>query len=363
VSEANHTMTSAKIQNTSMSNNTNNDDKVLVACATGKCGFQSCLALIKEGYDVYGTTRSESGAEKLKSIGVTPIVGDYATDLSQCIAKSGGAKKLLFITDYFLAAGGNADVEYRQGKQMVDAAVSNGVEHAVFVSSECVSDLDAWPRECEHIHAKAKVEAYLATSDLPCWSVVRPVVFFENLDDPANYNPLTKGSLKFAMTEAVNWCSTYDVGRAAAVQFRQPRAWHGRHLNVIGHAGDLDSVADALERVGGFPVRRGLAVPRCLRRLAIGKDLHYMCEFFAGRMAGGPGTRGAPGDFRKHVPDALDAEGWFRHRGRYANGEPIVGNAVPPPTSGRSLAAVIAVAAMVAGVAVALVSNFGNGVY
>lgn len=346
-----------------MSNDTtNNSNKVLVACATGKCGFQSCLALIKEGYEVYGTTRSESGAEKLKSIGVTPIVGDYSTDLSDCIAKSGGAKKLFFITDYFLAAGCDADVEYRQGAQMVDAAVSHGVEHAVYVSSECVSDLDSWPKECEHIHAKAKVEAYLAASGLKCWSVVRPVVFFENLDDPANYNPLTKGSLKFAMTESVNWCSTYDIGRAAAVQFKHPREWHGKHMNVIGFTGDLDSCADALEKVGGFPVTRGLAVPRFLRRFVIGRDLDLMCEFFAGRIENGPGVRGTPDDFKKHVPDALDAEAWFRHRNKYANGEPIVGNTIPPPASGGSLSTVVAVAAVAAAVAVALANAFGDSV-
>lgn len=338
------------------------NNKVLVACATGKCGFQSCLALVKEGYDVYGTTRSPSGAEKLKSIGVTPIVGDYSTDLSECIAKSGGAKKLFFITDYFLAAGCDVDVEYRQGTQMVDAAVSNGVEHVVFVSSEAVSDLELWPEECrEHIQAKAMIESYLAESDIQCWSVVRPVVFFENLDDPANYNPLTKGSLKFAMTESVNWCSTYDIGRAAAVQFKNPTEWNRKHMNVIGFTGDLDSCANALEKVGGYPVKRGLAVPMFLRKLVIGKELHYMCEFFAGRMKNGPGKRGTPDDFRRHVPDALDAEAWFRHRNKYANGEPIVGNTVPPATSGGSLVTVVAAATVVAAVAVALANIFGEG--
>ena len=115
------------------------------------------------------------------------------------------------------------------------------------------------------------------------------------------------------MTESVNWCSTYDIGRAAAVQFRNPDEWNGKHMNVIGFTGDLDSCADALEKVGGFPVKRGLAVPLFLRTLVIGKDLHYMCEFFAGRM-NGPGKRGTPEDFRKFVPNAHDAEAWFRHQ-------------------------------------------------
>ena len=53
-----------------MSNN-----KVLVTAATGKAGLQSCMALKDQGFEIFGTTRSESGAEKLKKIGVTPLIG------------------------------------------------------------------------------------------------------------------------------------------------------------------------------------------------------------------------------------------------------------------------------------------------
>ena len=327
------------------------NNKVLVTAATGKAGYKICLALVDAGFDVYGTTRSAStGADKLKVIGVTPVIGDYTTELSTLLVDS-GAHKLLFLTDYWTAAHGNVDVEVAQGKQMVDAAIRHNVEHAVFMS---VADPDNFPKECQHIPAKLQIEAYLQehSRHLNCWSVVRPAAFFENFDDAANYNPLTKGSLKFLMTESLKWCSTYDIGRAAAVQLQNPTKWHGKTLDVIGYEGDLNDCADALETVGGFPVTRGLAVPLWLRKLVLGNDLHYMCEFFAGRR--GPGIRGTVKEFQQHVPDAHDAAAWFRHHNMYANGEPIVGNAVPPSSGGVTRAAIAAVgmATVVAAVAV-----------
>lgn len=300
--------------------------KVLVNAATGKFGYDACLALVKEGFDVFGTTRSATGgAEKLTAIGATPVVGDYtsADDFARFLDET-GATKLLLITDFWTAAGKDEDKEFEHGKMMIDAAArSEKVDHVVFVS---VADAEQFPKQCRHIHAKVKLEAYLKKSDLKCWSILGPVAFFENLDDPANYNPLTKGSLKFLMMEPLPWCSTYDIGRAAAVQFKNARKWKGKKMDVIGYVGSVDDAADALEKVGGFPVKRGLAMPIFVRKFLM-SDLHYMCEFYAKRI--GEGVRGTPEEFRKHVPDALDAEGWFRHHGKYANGEPIVGNTGP----------------------------------
>ena len=92
-----------------------NTNKVLVTAATGKCGFQSCQALVKEGFEVFGTTRSTEGGDRLKTIGVTPIVKNYVTNLSECLEES-GANKLYFITDFWTAAGKNADTEVEHGK-------------------------------------------------------------------------------------------------------------------------------------------------------------------------------------------------------------------------------------------------------
>lgn len=291
------------------------NNKVLVTCATGKAGYNTCLALAQAGFEVFGTTRTEASGARLAKIGVIPTVCDYTKDLDRALAET-GAKKMIFITDYFLAARKSVEREYEHGKHAVDAAKRAGVTHAIFVS---VADGERFPPECRHILAKPMVERYLAAeSEIKYHSVLGVTTFFENLDDNANWNPLKKGRVKFLMDEEIKWCATYDIGRAAAVQFKAPQEWHAKKLDVISWKGDLKAVAAALEKVGGVPVSYGLAMPIFARRLFL-NDVHHMCLFFAD-----PGIAGEPEDFKKFVPGALDAEGWFHFYNRYANGEAIV---------------------------------------
>ena len=126
------------------------------------------------------------------------------------------------------------------------------------------------------------------------------------------------------MRENLKWCSTYDLGRSASVMFKNPKEWNGKKMDVVSFVGNLDDCADALEKVGGFPVKRSLAMPLFARKLFL-KDLDYMCNFFATE-----GLKSTPEELKQYIPDALDAEAWFRQYNTYANGEAIIGNTVPP---------------------------------
>ena len=288
-------------------------DKVLVLNATGKVGRNVCRALVEAGFDVYGTTRSAGGA--LESRGVKPVVCNYTvrTDLDRAFAES-GAKKVFVITDYFRAAKSNADVEFRQGRDAIDAAKAAGVDHLIFMS---VADAECFDAQTKHLKAKVALEEYVRGSGVP-FSILRPCAFFENLDDAANWNPLKKGVVKFLTVQDCKYCATYDIGRAAAVQFRDREAWLGKSLDVIGWQGDLNRVAAALSKVSGIPVKAKLAMPIFLRRLFL-NDLHHMFLYYEVQK----GPRGTPEAFKKVVPDALSAEDWFRFHGRYSDGTPI----------------------------------------
>lgn len=287
-------------------------EKILVLNATGKVGRNACRALKEAGFDVYGTTRSNTG--DLIKLGVNPVICNY-TERSEieCVLAETGAKKIFAITDYFGAAKSKSEVEIQHGKNAIDAAKANGVDHFIFVS---VVDVEHFNEHVMHIKTKGVIEDYLQKSDVP-FSILRPTAFFENLDDPKNWNPLKKGAIKFLSTKRIKYCATYDIGRAAAIMFKSRDAWLGRSLDVIGWEGDLSDVAKALEKVGGVPVKCKLAMPIFLRRLFL-KDLHNMFLYFE---SGGP--KGSPSDFKKIIPDALSAEDWFRFHGSYSNGEKI----------------------------------------
>lgn len=287
-------------------------EKILVLNATGKVGRNTCRALIEAGFDVFGTSRSNS--DELTKLGVHPVICNYTDreDIERALAET-GALKLFSITDFFGAEKSKSDTEIQHGKNAIDAAKIAGVDHIIFVS---VVDAELFNEHVTHIKTKVVIEDYLRKSDVP-FSILRPTAFFENFDDPKNWNPLKRGAIKFLSTKRIKYCATYDIGRAAAVMFKNRDTWLGRSLDVIGWEGDLDDVAKALEKVGGVPVKAKLAMPLFLRRLLL-KDLHNMFLYFE---TGGPKSSSA--DFKTILSNALTAEDWFRFHGQYANGEKI----------------------------------------
>ncbi|MCE7528230.1 NmrA family NAD(P)-binding protein [Polynucleobacter sp. IMCC 30228] len=289
-------------------------EKVLVLNATGKVGRNVCRALLDAGFEVYGTTRSENSP--LASQGIKPVVCNYTIryDLDKAF-KETGAKKVFVITDYFGAAKSNADLEYRQGQDAIDAAKAAGVDHLIFMS---VADAEFFNEHVKHLKAKVALEKYVRESGVP-YSILRPCAFFENFDDPANWNPLKKGVVKFLTEQDCKYCATYDIGRSAAIQFKNPQEWLGKTLDVIAWQGNLSQVAKALSRVSGVPVKAKLAMPKFLRKLFL-KDLHHMFLYYEDEN----GPRGTPQEFKKVLPDAMSAEDWFRFHGKYSNGEKIV---------------------------------------
>jgi uncharacterized protein YbjT (DUF2867 family) len=288
-------------------------NKVLVLCATGKAGRNVCRALKDAGFQVYGTTRSNT--KKLSDQGVIPVLCDYMSreDLDRALLET-GAKKVFVITDYFGAAKSKGALEISHGKYAIDAARSAEVDHLIFMS---VADAELMDERVKHIKTKVVIEDYLRASGVR-YSILRPCAFFENFDDPANWNPLKKGRLKFLSEKEIKYCSTYDLGRAAALMFKDPPKWLEKSLDVISWKGDLSQVAAALEKVGGVKVKFGLAMPIFLRKLLL-KDLHYMFIYFEDHK----GPKGDPEDFKKVLPDAFNAEDWFRFHGAYSNGERI----------------------------------------
>jgi len=288
-------------------------EKVLVLCSTGKVGRNVCLALAQAKFQVFGTTRSESSF--LLSIGATPVVADYTqrADLDRALAQT-QATKVFVLTDYFRAARKSIDNEIAQGKSAIDAAKAASVDHVIFMS---VADAEHFDAKTHHIKAKVVLEDYIKQSGLN-FTILRPSAFFENLDDAANWNPLKKGKVSFLSDKVLKFCSTYDIGRAAAVVFSNPHYWCGQTLDIVSWKGDLSDIASALERVSGTRVRAQLAMPIFMRRLLL-NDLHHMCLYFEEK-----GLSAEPDEFKRVIPDAFSAEDWFRFHNRYANGEPIV---------------------------------------
>jgi uncharacterized protein YbjT (DUF2867 family) len=292
---------------------------VLVVGATGRIGVELCKALTitssneNNKFDVFGTTR-KTPSSKLEQMGVTAVqfaFGDTAS--MENAIKTSKATVVYFVTDFFVAAGGKPDVEIEHGKIIVDACKACGVQHAIFSS---VADCDVCPEGVEHFKTKVEVEDYLKASGLN-YSILRPVAFFENLDDPSNYNPLKKGSVKalWPVNLHVKMVSCVDIGKAAKVVIDHPEQWKGKTLDCVSCNVTGDVIAQALSKASGVRCTYSMAVPKFVQKLFM-KDLYYMVRFFEDQ-----GYTSSIEDFKKVVPDAMGPLEFFQYKGKWSNGE------------------------------------------
>lgn len=286
--------------------------KVLVFLGTSRQGAATVDALLESGnFDVYATTRNKKSAEALKArcVKVEPFKnGDKA---SAKAALDAADPSLVFFTTLM----GSREVEGSQGKLIVDAIKEKGgVQHVVYSS---VAAADVAPDAVGHFKSKLDVEEHLKASGLG-YSILRPVAFFENYDDPMNYNPLKKGSVKglWQSDLKVKHVACRDIGKAAAVMLSKPAKWKGKTLDCASDDVTGADVAAALTEVSRVECIYGVSMPRFILRCAM-KDLNAMIEFFED-------TGFADSDvsaFKTVVPDAQDCTAWFKAKGAWANGE------------------------------------------
>jgi nucleoside-diphosphate-sugar epimerase len=115
---------------------------VFVAGATGVIGIRLCKILVKDGWSVFGTTRSSEKTKMLEDIGVTPVVVDVydKKKLEDALVDSKASVVFHQLTD--LPAGldpqkmeaalvRNAKLRIEGTKNLVDAATKAGVKKMI----------------------------------------------------------------------------------------------------------------------------------------------------------------------------------------------------------------------------------------
>lgn len=118
------------------------EKRAFVAGATGVIGIRLCKMLVKDGWIVYGTTRSSQKIKMLEDIGVTPIVVDvYDKKKLEEVVMQSGAKVIFHqLTD--LPAGldpdkmqaaliSNAKLRIEGTKNLVSAATKAGAKKMI----------------------------------------------------------------------------------------------------------------------------------------------------------------------------------------------------------------------------------------
>ena len=296
----------------------------LVFLATSRQGRGTIKALEAEGVtSIVGTSRNPESKSSESLMASNPAVKQVLKadlndrqSLVNAIQES-KANRVWFTTDM----AGSRDAEFETGKNVIDAIkeCTSQIDYVVYNS---VGDADEAPEKIGHFSGKADIEKYMESefeSTKTKWAVVRPVAFLDNLDD-AFLGRLKKGGVKFLTYEnyPVKFISTEDVGKAAAVFLLNPWKYAGMKLEAASCEHDGIQLAKALSEASGVDCKYTVALPRFLVWL-LKREIYHMVTWFE--------TDGFSADieeFKKIVPDAMDAKAFFISKGQWADGEKFV---------------------------------------
>jgi nucleoside-diphosphate-sugar epimerase len=175
---------------------------ILVTGATGKQGnavIDALVALNEPNLTILAVTRNPSAAaRKLLSKSSTDSIKLVTGDLDDVPAIFEEAKKVApsqpiwGVFSVLVSMGKNVTLEseVRQGKDLIDGAIKNGVKCFVYSSVDRGGDEASWdePTPIVHFQSKLVIEKYLREVTMHGregsemgWTILRPVAFMENL--------------------------------------------------------------------------------------------------------------------------------------------------------------------------------------
>jgi uncharacterized protein YbjT (DUF2867 family) len=218
---------------------------VFVTGATGQQGGAVAGRLLADGWQVRALTRrpGSTRARALAAAGAEVIAGslEEPATIARCAE---GAYGVFSVHPGPLAP---EQDEVKAGNAITDAAVKYGVAHLVY-SSGLGADRGGQP-------AKWEIEQYLAASGISA-TVLRPSSFMENLVTQSATVGIRDGALRTAAAPHVRqqFIALDDIGAFAAFALRDPDAYRGRTLELVGDALTPPEVSAEVCAAVGRPV-------------------------------------------------------------------------------------------------------------
>jgi len=165
---------------------------ILITGATGKQGGAVVDALYfkasENKFDLFAVTRdTNSAASKalLKKYPLLKLVQGNLDDVSTLFSNTkriaSGPIWGVYSVQISMGKGVTKKSEIKQGKDLIDESIKQGVKHFVYSSVEQSS----WNNETPipHFQSKHAIELYLRTTagDKMGWTILRPVAFMDNM--------------------------------------------------------------------------------------------------------------------------------------------------------------------------------------
>lgn len=197
------------------------------------------------------------------------------------------------------------DIEFQQGKALIDASLENGVKHFVYSSVDRGGEKRSFenPTPVPHFASKHQVEQYLLdkTSDGNMgWTILRPTGFMDNYV-PGSMAKVFFTAWKVAIKDRpLQLIACADIGRFAANALMSPDKYRGRAISLAGDELTFDQAAAVFkQRIGSdMPTTYGLFGSLALYAL---KDIGTMFKWMNAE-----GFGANVEEMRRESPDMID---------------------------------------------------------
>lgn len=240
-----------------------NLDLVLVTAATGRQGGATARALLAQGdcrVRVLVRDPAEPKARALAAAGAEISVGDLDDAASLRRACAGARAVFSMQAPIVSEAGVDFSKERGQGKNLVDAALAEGVSTFVHTATSGVGEhrnVEGWAEGRWKMH-EAYWENKLATCELvrgagfSRFAIILPSMFMDHaMLDPTGFADGLRLITVVHPNHELALIAPDDVGQAAAAAIRDPDRFHGVTLQLAGDVLTLPQIVAILARLDG----------------------------------------------------------------------------------------------------------------
>ncbi len=242
--------------------NNNMNDPVLVTAATGRQGGATARALLAGGTAVRAMVRNPDApaARALVAAGAAVVVGDLDDPASLRAACAGARAVFSMQSPILTAVGVDFSKEVQQGKNLVAAALAQGVTTFVHTATSGVGDHrhvegwaeGRWSSQAEYWENKFATCELVRTAGFASWTILLPSTFMDHaMLDPAGFVDGLRLITVIRADLPLALIAPDDIGQAAAAALNDPAKFNGVTLQLAGDVLTLDQITTILARRDG----------------------------------------------------------------------------------------------------------------
>jgi uncharacterized protein YbjT (DUF2867 family) len=220
--------------------------KILVTGATGQQGGSLARILLQKKHKVYALTRSTQSpaAQHLKNKGAILVQGNL--DDSDFLKRAIKDVDSIFLMGTPFEDGPEA--ETRRGKQVVDIAQEEKIEHLVYSSVANADKNTGIP----HFESKHKIEQHIKNIKIP-YTIIGPTFFMENLLGPG----LQQGQLALPLSSStiLQQSALENIAEFSALVLERRKPFLGKRIDIASDEITGEQAAKILSNELGYMIR------------------------------------------------------------------------------------------------------------